>query len=94
MRLNLAVQLFASGDVAGAETQLNEALRLPLQLPNLRAEHIKVLRRKISGFSSLYFHSRFHFFTICFRIVSTTAAFCFQCSRAARLKIVERETAC
>lgn len=44
VRLNLAIQLFGSGDVAGAEAQLNEALKLPLQLPALRSEHIKVLR--------------------------------------------------
>ena len=44
VRMNLAIQLFATGDVAGAEAQLNEGMRLPLQLPNLRTERIKVLR--------------------------------------------------
>ena len=44
VRLNLAIQLFATGDASGAETQLNEAMRLPLQLPTLRSELVKVLR--------------------------------------------------
>ncbi len=44
VRLNLAVQLFGAGDVSGAEEQLAEAFRLPLQLPSLRGEQVKVLR--------------------------------------------------
>ncbi|HEY2909890.1 MAG TPA: hypothetical protein VGI99_06570 [Gemmataceae bacterium] len=44
VRLNLAVQLFGAGDVAGAEEQLAEAFRLPLRLPSLRGEQVKVLR--------------------------------------------------
>jgi tetratricopeptide (TPR) repeat protein len=43
-RLNLALQLFANGDTAGAEVQLNEALRLPLQMPSLQTQQVKVLR--------------------------------------------------
>lgn len=44
VRLNLAIQQFASGNVSGADANLNEAMRLPLQLPMLRVEHVKVLR--------------------------------------------------
>ncbi|HEY3788627.1 MAG TPA: hypothetical protein VGL71_07220, partial [Urbifossiella sp.] len=44
VRLNWAEALFAVGDVTGAEEQLNEAMRLPLELPNLREEQIRVLR--------------------------------------------------
>ncbi|MFO0805669.1 MAG: tetratricopeptide repeat protein [Gemmataceae bacterium] len=44
VRLNLAIQLFAQGDVAGAEEELNAAMRLPLQIPTLRQQYIKVLR--------------------------------------------------
>ncbi len=43
-RLNLAIQLFASGNVTGAETQLNEALRLPYRLPSLQEMQVRVLR--------------------------------------------------
>ena len=44
VRLNLAIQLFGAGDVSGAEQQLAEAFRLPLRLPSLRGEQVKVLR--------------------------------------------------
>ena len=43
-RLSLAVQLFAAGKVAQADEQLDAALRLPLKLPSLQTERIKVLR--------------------------------------------------
>jgi tetratricopeptide (TPR) repeat protein len=43
-RLNLALHLLAGGDTVGAETQLNEALRLPLQMPNLQTQQVRVLR--------------------------------------------------
>lgn len=43
-RLNLALQLMAAGDTTGAETQLNEALKLPLQMPNLMTQQVRVLR--------------------------------------------------
>jgi tetratricopeptide (TPR) repeat protein len=44
VRLNLAIQLFSQGDVAGAEEELNAAMRLPLQSPNLRNQYVQVLR--------------------------------------------------
>jgi len=43
-RLNLAVQLFAAGDVAAADAELEAAMALPLRLPNLRIERVRVLR--------------------------------------------------
>jgi tetratricopeptide (TPR) repeat protein len=43
-RLNLALQLLANGDTAGAEIQLNEALKLTLQMPNLQTQQVRVLR--------------------------------------------------
>jgi Flp pilus assembly protein TadD len=44
VRLNLALQLSANGDMAGADEQIREGLKAPIQLPSLRTEQIKILR--------------------------------------------------
>jgi tetratricopeptide (TPR) repeat protein len=44
VRLNLAVQLFAAGNVTAADEQLDAAARLPLQVPTVQSERVKVFR--------------------------------------------------